>query len=132
MKVTYYGHACFGVEIANKHLLFDPFITPNELAKDVNVDRVPADYIPRLIQERVRGERGSGWLRQPISSGDEEGSFFGLPASRDKTPSGRRCSCRRQCARDAVAVRAQGGRQRSRNRSSMGLGRRMSRKDQTG
>lgn len=45
MKVSYYGHACFGVEVANKNLLFDPFITPNELAKNVNVDRVPADYI---------------------------------------------------------------------------------------
>lgn len=45
MKVTYYGHACFGVETAGKHLLFDPFISPNELARHVNVDAVPADYI---------------------------------------------------------------------------------------
>jgi L-ascorbate metabolism protein UlaG (beta-lactamase superfamily) len=45
MKVTYYGHACFGVEVADKNLLFDPFITPNELARNVQVDRVPADYI---------------------------------------------------------------------------------------
>ena len=45
MKITYYGHSCFGVEINGKHLLFDPFISPNELAKKVNVDIVPADYI---------------------------------------------------------------------------------------
>jgi L-ascorbate metabolism protein UlaG (beta-lactamase superfamily) len=45
MKVTYYGHACFGVEISNKHLLFDPFITPNELARHIDIKSVPADYI---------------------------------------------------------------------------------------
>ena len=45
MKVSYYGHACFGVEVADKHLLFDPFITPNPLAKDVNVKQIRADYI---------------------------------------------------------------------------------------
>lgn len=45
MKITYYGHASFGIETQNKHLLFDPFITPNELAKDIQVDSVPADYI---------------------------------------------------------------------------------------
>lgn len=46
MKVTYYGHSCFGIAINGKHLLFDPFITPNELATGkVQVDAVPADYI---------------------------------------------------------------------------------------
>lgn len=45
MKITFYGHACFGVEINGIHLLIDPFITPNELAKDINVDSIPADYI---------------------------------------------------------------------------------------
>jgi L-ascorbate metabolism protein UlaG (beta-lactamase superfamily) len=45
MKITYYGHSCFGVEINNKHLLFDPFISPNELAKSIDVNSVPADYI---------------------------------------------------------------------------------------
>lgn len=45
MKITYYGHACFGVEVAGKHLLFDPFISPNELAKDIDINTVPADYI---------------------------------------------------------------------------------------
>jgi len=45
MKLTYYGHSCFSVEIKGKHLLFDPFITYNELAKGVDSTTVPADYI---------------------------------------------------------------------------------------
>jgi L-ascorbate metabolism protein UlaG (beta-lactamase superfamily) len=45
MKLTYYGHACFGVEAAGVHLLFDPFITPNELARDIDIATVPADFI---------------------------------------------------------------------------------------
>jgi L-ascorbate metabolism protein UlaG (beta-lactamase superfamily) len=45
MKVTYYGHACFAAQVAGKTLLFDPFITGNELAKAIDVQTVPADYI---------------------------------------------------------------------------------------
>lgn len=45
MNITYYGHSCFGVEINGKHLLFDPFISPNELARNVDVETVKADYI---------------------------------------------------------------------------------------
>ncbi|MFP4093279.1 MAG: metal-dependent hydrolase [Cyclobacteriaceae bacterium] len=45
MKLTYYGHSCFAVEVGGKNLLFDPFITPNELAKDIDVDQITADYI---------------------------------------------------------------------------------------
>jgi len=45
MKVTYYGHSCFAAQVANKTLLFDPFITGNELAKAIDVQTVPADYI---------------------------------------------------------------------------------------
>jgi L-ascorbate metabolism protein UlaG (beta-lactamase superfamily) len=45
MKITYYGHACFGAEIAGKHLLFDPFITHNPLAKAIDVNKIKADYI---------------------------------------------------------------------------------------
>jgi len=45
MKVTYYGHSCFAAQVANKTLLFDPFITGNKLAKAIDVDKVPADYI---------------------------------------------------------------------------------------
>src|SRR6185369_3637169 len=45
MKITYYGHASFAVHVANKDLLFDPFITPNSLARGVNVQAIAADYI---------------------------------------------------------------------------------------
>ena len=45
MKFTYYGHSCFLVEIKNKKLLFDPFITGNELAKDINIADIETDYI---------------------------------------------------------------------------------------
>ena len=46
MKFTYYGHSCFAVIINGKHILFDPFITDNDLANSIiDVDSVPADYI---------------------------------------------------------------------------------------
>ena len=45
MKVTYYGHACFAVEVAGKKLLFDPFITYNELAKHIDINTIYADYV---------------------------------------------------------------------------------------
>ena len=45
MKLTFYGHACFSVEVNNKKLMFDPFISPNELAKHINIADIEADYI---------------------------------------------------------------------------------------
>lgn len=45
MKATYYGHSCFAVETAGRTLLFDPFITPNELARNVDLNKVRADFI---------------------------------------------------------------------------------------
>jgi L-ascorbate metabolism protein UlaG (beta-lactamase superfamily) len=45
MKIIYYGHSCFSAQVTNKTLLFDPFISPNELARNVDVEKVPADYI---------------------------------------------------------------------------------------
>ncbi len=45
MKLTYYGHACFAVEAGGKPLLFDPFIKPNPLAKDIDVSNIAADFI---------------------------------------------------------------------------------------
>lgn len=46
MQFTYYGHSCFSVVIEGKTILFDPFITYNELAKGVvSADTVPADFI---------------------------------------------------------------------------------------
>lgn len=45
MQITYYGHSCFLVEAGGKKLLFDPFISPNELAKQVDINTIEADYI---------------------------------------------------------------------------------------
>jgi L-ascorbate metabolism protein UlaG (beta-lactamase superfamily) len=45
MNLTYYGHACFAVEAAGKKLLFDPFITDNPLARQIDVKKIAADFI---------------------------------------------------------------------------------------
>jgi L-ascorbate metabolism protein UlaG (beta-lactamase superfamily) len=45
MKLTYYGHACFLLETSGKKILFDPFIRPNPLAAQIDVDSIAADYI---------------------------------------------------------------------------------------
>jgi L-ascorbate metabolism protein UlaG (beta-lactamase superfamily) len=45
MQLTYFGHSTFLATIGGTRVLFDPFIRPNPLAKDVNVDAIEADYI---------------------------------------------------------------------------------------
>jgi L-ascorbate metabolism protein UlaG (beta-lactamase superfamily) len=45
MKLTYYGHACFGLEIDGISILLDPFISPNPLAKHIDINTIKADYI---------------------------------------------------------------------------------------
>ncbi|QQL45481.1 metal-dependent hydrolase [Sulfuriroseicoccus oceanibius] len=45
MKFTYFGHSCFLVEIDGCRVLFDPFISPNPLAADIDVDSIEADYV---------------------------------------------------------------------------------------
>jgi L-ascorbate metabolism protein UlaG (beta-lactamase superfamily) len=45
MNFTYYGHACFAVELPGRTLLFDPFITPNPLAAAIDIKSIRADYI---------------------------------------------------------------------------------------
>jgi len=45
MRITYYGHACFLLETKGFKILFDPFITYNELAKHIDISNVTADYI---------------------------------------------------------------------------------------
>jgi len=45
MKFKYYGQSCFAVEMAGKNILFDPFITSNELAKNIDINNIKADYI---------------------------------------------------------------------------------------
>jgi len=45
MKVRYYGQSCFGIEVGGKHLLFDPFISGNPLAKAIKIDEIPCDFM---------------------------------------------------------------------------------------
>src|ERR1700710_3165368 len=45
MKFTFYGHSAFELETGGKKLLFDPFITPNELAEHIDVNSLRPDYI---------------------------------------------------------------------------------------
>jgi L-ascorbate metabolism protein UlaG (beta-lactamase superfamily) len=45
MKLTYYGHSCFAVDVAGKTLLFDPFITGNPAAAGIALSSIKADYI---------------------------------------------------------------------------------------
>ena len=45
MTTTYYGHSCFGLSVNEKHILFDPFISPNKLASNIDINKIPADYI---------------------------------------------------------------------------------------
>lgn len=45
MNITYYGHSCFLIELNEIKILFDPFIKPNPIAGDVNIDLIEADFI---------------------------------------------------------------------------------------
>jgi L-ascorbate metabolism protein UlaG (beta-lactamase superfamily) len=45
MKLTYYGQSTIEIVANGKTLLFDPFITPNELAKHIDVNSLKPDYI---------------------------------------------------------------------------------------
>src|SRR5690606_3931263 len=45
MEITYYGHSCFQVSAGGKTLLFDPFISGNELARSIDINTIKADYI---------------------------------------------------------------------------------------
>lgn len=45
MQIKYLGHSCFLIQTGGKELLIDPFITPNVLATEINVDTLRPDYI---------------------------------------------------------------------------------------
>jgi L-ascorbate metabolism protein UlaG (beta-lactamase superfamily) len=45
MNLTYYGHACFSVEINGRTLLFDPFISPNPRAQHIDIEQIKPDYL---------------------------------------------------------------------------------------
>lgn len=45
MQFTYYGQSCFSLEFNSYNLLFDPFISKNEMAKEIDIDNIKADFI---------------------------------------------------------------------------------------
>ena len=46
MKITFYGQNSLGIETDGTHIIVDPFITGNDLAKDkVDINQLKADYI---------------------------------------------------------------------------------------
>jgi L-ascorbate metabolism protein UlaG (beta-lactamase superfamily) len=45
MKLTYFGHATFSVTVKGKTLLFDPFFNGNPSLKNIDIDKVKADYV---------------------------------------------------------------------------------------
>lgn len=44
-QIQFLGHACFLIEFGGTKLLFDPFITGNPLAKQIDIDALKVDYI---------------------------------------------------------------------------------------
>ncbi|MGV8945218.1 MAG: metal-dependent hydrolase [Lutibacter sp.] len=45
MKITYLGHSSLSIETRDKTLLIDPFISGNKLAKEIDINKLQADYI---------------------------------------------------------------------------------------
>ena len=45
MQITFYGHACLGIQIKDIHILVDPFISGNEKASAIDINSIKADYI---------------------------------------------------------------------------------------
>ncbi|MFD1095339.1 metal-dependent hydrolase [Salegentibacter chungangensis] len=46
MKITFYGQNTLGIKVGDTHILVDPFITGNDLAKDkIDIKELKADFI---------------------------------------------------------------------------------------
>ncbi len=45
MKLRFLGQSSFSVEMGDKHLIFDPFISANPKAADINIEDLKADYV---------------------------------------------------------------------------------------
>ena len=90
MKFTYYGHACFAVEVGEKTLLFDPFITPNPLAEKIDSKKIAAelktfrkkgdphlfDSIMAVVEDGLRPLTAQKRAIVVISDGLDRGSKF--------------------------------------------------------
>ncbi len=45
MKITFLGHASLSIELAGTNIIVDPFISANELAKNIDINSLKADFI---------------------------------------------------------------------------------------
>ena len=45
MKITFLGHASLNIELAGINIIVDPFISANDLAKDIDLNSLKAEYI---------------------------------------------------------------------------------------
>ena len=45
MKITFYGHASLGIQIADINILVDPYISANPNASHIDINTIKADYI---------------------------------------------------------------------------------------
>ena len=45
MKITFLGHACLQIEVVGKTIIVDPFISGNDLATNIDINALKADYI---------------------------------------------------------------------------------------
>lgn len=45
MQVKYYGHSCFSVQVESYSILFDPYITANEMAQNVDIANIKPHFI---------------------------------------------------------------------------------------
>ena len=45
MTLTHYGHSCFGINHNDHRILFDPFISPNPLAAQIDIEKIEVDFI---------------------------------------------------------------------------------------
>ena len=45
MEISYFGHGCIQIITKGKTLLIDPFISPNPLSRDIDINSLRPDYI---------------------------------------------------------------------------------------
>ena len=45
MKITFFGHACLGLEVSGINILVDPFISGNPKASHIDLNSLEADFI---------------------------------------------------------------------------------------
>lgn len=45
MKITFLGHGCILINTMNTNIIVDPFISPNKLAKNIEIEKIKVDYI---------------------------------------------------------------------------------------